>query len=94
MSQENMGMIYHKIFIAEQKIKKDLKTSNEKLETIGHIKDFLNRIDDKVEFIKVSKLIDMTRVISELKGGQLSDNEEDMIEEIFNADSLKINDKS
>ena len=87
-------MIYHKIFIAEQKIKNDLIKNKEKLVTIEHIKDFLNRIDDKVEFIKVSKLRDMMSVVSELKGDQLDDNEKDMIEEIFNADSLKINNKS
>jgi len=84
-----MGMIYHKIFIAEQKIKNDLKRNKEKLVTIDHIKDFLNRIDDKVEFIKVSKLRDMMSVVSDLKGDQLNDNERDMIEEIFNSDSLK-----
>lgn len=82
-------MIYHKIFIAEQKIKNDLKRNKEKLVTIDHIKDFLNRIDDKVEFIKVSKLRDMMSVVSDLKGDQLNDNERDMIEEIFNSDSLK-----
>ena len=82
-------MIYHKIFIAEQKIKNDLRKSDEKLMTIERIKGFLNQIDDKVEFITVSSLGDMTSVVSDLKGGELSDSEEDMIEEIFNADSLK-----
>ena len=84
-----MRMIYHKIFIAEQKIKKDLRISDEKLITIERIKGFLNQIDDKVEFITVSSLGDMTSVVSDLKGDELSDSEEDMIEEIFNADSLK-----
>ncbi len=84
-----MRMIYHKIFIAEQKIKNDLRESKEKLLTIEGIKDFLNRIDDRVEFIRASDLREMKSVVSELKGAQLSDKEKEMVEEIFNADSLK-----
>jgi len=82
-------MIYHKIFIAEQKIKNDLKINKEKLVTIESIKDFLNRVDNRVEFIRISDLGELKSVVSDLKGTPLSDNEKEMIEEIFNADSLK-----
>ena len=79
-------MIYHKIFIAEQRIKDVLKEHNEKLETIDRIKDFMNRVDASAEFIAVSKLVDLERVISELKGNRLDEMEREMVHEIFNVD--------
>ena len=79
-------MIYHKIFIAEQRVKDVLKEHSEKLETIDRIKDFMNRVDANAEFIAVSRLEDLERVISELKGDRLNELEKEMVYEIFNVD--------
>ena len=79
-------MIYHKIFIAEQRVKEVLQRHNEKLATIDRIKDFMNRVDANAEFIAVSRLEDLERVISELKGDRLNDMEKEMVCEIFNVD--------
>ena len=85
------GMIYHKIFIAEQRLRNVLLEHSEKLETINRIKDFLNRVDDSAEFIVASTLCDLERVVSELKGSHLDESEKAMVREIFLAD--KTNDQ-
>ncbi len=86
-------MIYHKLFIAEQRVKNVLREHEVKLETIDRIKEFMERVDEKVEFISVSSVENLERVIRELKGDRLSEMEKKMVEEIFNADRSGYNDK-
>ncbi len=44
-------MIYQKLFVTEQKIKKRMKTDKKKLKALNRIKNLLGQLDNNIEII-------------------------------------------
>ena len=77
-------MTYRKIFIAEQRLKKNIQQNKDKLEVMDRIREYIGRINHDVEMIPEGNNSNLQRLIAELKGAVLSDDEIKMIDEIIN----------
>ena len=77
-------MSYRKIFIVEQRLRKNIVLNKEKLETMDRIREYLSQIDHKSEVISENSASDMLNLITDLKGSALSEAECQMIYEIAN----------
>jgi len=77
-------MPYRKIFLAEQRLRKDILRNKDKLEILDRIREYLENIDNEVEFIPKNGVSTFQRLLADLKGAALSEDEQVMIHEIMN----------
>jgi len=77
-------MIYHKIFIKEQELKKRLDQKDEKkLEALNTIKELLGKVDNKAEVIPSTNYKKLSLMLSFLKGDRLNRYEKLVLKEII-----------
>ncbi len=75
-------MPFRKIFIVEQQLRKNIQLNEEKLTIIDQIKDYLSQIDHKVEQILKCETYELQSLLFDLKGSELSLEEQEMVHEI------------
>ena len=76
-------MIYQKLFITEQKIKRDMKTARKKLKAVDGIKCLLEQLDQNVEVMLVSDIEKLDEVLADLKEDKLSKYEKIVLQEML-----------
>jgi len=79
-------MIYHKIYIKEQVLKKKLeKKDKKKLEALNSIKELLSKVDNSAEVIPATNYRKLSLMLSFLKGDRLNRYEKLVLREIIDA---------
>jgi len=77
-------MIYHKIYVKEQELKKNLdRTNKKKIEALENIKWLLNKVDNTAEVIPSTDYLKLSILLSLLKGDRLSRHERVVLKEII-----------
>ena len=80
------NMIYHKLFVAEQRLKLDKQKYEMKYTALESIKNLLNELDHSAELAAADSPEDLKKLLTELKDLELTREEDWMVEELFRRD--------
>ena len=79
-------MIYHKIYIKEQELKKNpVRMNVKKMEALENIKHLLSKVDNTAEMIPSTDYRRLSILLSLLKGERLNRHEKIVLKEIVEA---------
>jgi hypothetical protein len=77
-------MIYHKIYVKEQELKKNPdRTNKKKIEALENIKYLLSKVDNTAEVIPSTDYRKLSILLSFLKGDRLNRHEKIVLKEII-----------
>ena len=77
-------MSYRKIFLTEQKLREDIQKRKEKLVIMDQLRAYMMRLDHKAEVIPEGSETDLLKLLEDLKGAPLTEDESIMVSEIMN----------